>query len=96
MLLFLAFFECDCSNTIFFIISYGGSKKIKTNHHKSDSIYNIHMLHVRYVYGALPGEWFHYYSNNDIENSHLLSYAKSLLFMDFRADMQWVLGCIMA
>lgn len=40
------------------------------------------MLHVRYVYGALPEECFHY-SNNDIENSHLLSYAKSLLFMDF-------------
>lgn len=80
MLLFLASFNVTCSNTIlllFFYFSYGGSKKIKTNHHKSDGIY------VQYVYGALPGEWFHYYSNNDIENSHLLSYAKSMLFMDF-------------
>lgn len=34
------------------------------------------------IWSFLPGEWFHY-SNNDIENSHLLSYAKSMLFMDF-------------
>ena len=40
------------------------------------------MLYVAPYITALPGEWFHY-SNNDIENSHLLSYAKSMLFMDF-------------
>lgn len=44
----------------------------------------MHYIYAMYVMycGSLPGEWFHY-SKNDIENLHLLSYAKSMLFMDF-------------